>query len=237
MTAQSFKEDVNGGDQFAFAVPISIVLGVLDSEKITNNEGEFQRITRLAFQEKSLKHCKKSLALFEEAKNAVDVDFRSSLNLKPYIDECNALITSGGSIDTKWDEWREKIKNADTSTILLIVGGGVLSIILLVAVILLVRRSRTEEKKMHTLEDALVRDHVSQSQVGGQVASALSSVPAEASNHASNPALSGQGPIVLVKIKEYAAYRQGQGARKEVIIEELRKAGWEESVIQKAVLG
>ncbi len=130
ITYQSgFSEE--GGDNFAFAIPLPIVKEVLSQQNIENTVTYREHVTRgLALLQSS--HCKAAMKEFSLAMS--NQNFETAPSLKKYKDQCQALISSGQSIDGIEDEIKRWVKEHLTW-----VGAGV-GVLAMMLVVVFVRR-------------------------------------------------------------------------------------------------
>jgi S1-C subfamily serine protease len=140
------------GDNFAFAIPIETTLKAIKDFKVSEFElpmdaGAFNDYFRHGIFFVQDKKCKSALAEFAFAKE-INPQFQVQENIQPFIDKCNTLIASGQSIDTKWDEIKNEMKNMQPSSWALIGGGIVLLIILAIVIIFLIKKLRSEEARL-----------------------------------------------------------------------------------------
>jgi S1-C subfamily serine protease len=161
ITYQTGTAEKDQGDNFAFAVPIETAREAIKTFKVSEFElpteaGNFNDHFRDGIYFVQDKKCQKALAQFEFLKEA-NSQFQVQNNIKPFIEKCDALTASGQSIDTKWDEIKNEIKNMKNSTWYLIGGGIILLIILSIVIIFLVKKLRSEEKRLKKDEDELSR--------------------------------------------------------------------------------
>ena len=102
-----------GGDTFGYAIPISLVTQALTDAGISIIPGEYYSDTDLGIIGLHARYCKEALKDFSAATdpNKVNQSFVSATILRPYQDECNALIASGQSIDSVWKQLYLSIKD------------------------------------------------------------------------------------------------------------------------------
>ena len=160
ITYQTNKLDAVGGDNFAFAIPIDVVQEGVKKYQLSREEdikfdaGTFNAQFSAGL---GLLHdvkCKSALPAFENAKN-VNSKFNVIANIAPYEKRCQELISSGQSIDSKWDKAKQ---------ILLALDGWMWAIVVLLLSVITVitaklfsdeRRIVDDENEISTLEKEL----------------------------------------------------------------------------------
>ncbi len=204
------------GDNFAFVIPSLVIDEALNKVGIENEEGNYSVLLREALALKAQRHCKDSIVKFESAKHTLSfVD--AGKYLDAYIEECEELIKSGQSIDTKWDEFLESIKGIDLVVWIIIAGGVVTTLGFIAVIVFLKKRLKTEEKELEELEDIVVRDHYKEEFGGNAVVNdsqRISSIESE-----------------LIK---YIKDAKASSISDDAIKEELKDAGWDDNEIKKA---
>ena len=191
----SFQKRGKQGDNFAFAVKTPLVLKALEEKGVQNSEGQYQQLMREGILLQRQRHCKAALEKFNAAKEEAAFTGKADKYVGGYIKECEALIASGASIDTKWDEFVEWISGVDT-VVWIIVAVVVFLIILLVVLVIVFRaKIRREEKEIDELESIVLRDHSEyHSETGGvsqpqQQPASAQGVPDETENTQQQPVL------------------------------------------------
>lgn len=119
------------GDNFAFAVPADIAKATLSNSFIINDEGNYSGHLKSGLILLHDNHCKLAIDEFKLAQGANE-KFGVEKYVEPYIEQCNALIASGVSIDSKWDEFMNRIRSMGmlawalvASVIFLLIGLGI----------------------------------------------------------------------------------------------------------------
>lgn len=203
--------DLSEGDNFNFAIPAEIATNILKEKSIENTEGRFNQHFRNGLSLMADSHCKKAVSEFESALDTNKL-FDVSKNVNPYIDKCNAMISSGDSIDSSveqfWNEAKSKFKKVDVANWTFSIVEGIILLGLIVAVIFLVKRLKRDELEIHKLEEG-----VNGTSLNG----------------------SASGSSQVDSLKQYILSMRQAGSNDDAIKEELRKAGWSDEDIQKSL--
>ena len=157
ITFQTNQLTRTAGDNFAFALPIDLVISQASASRILPMEGVYGMDFRQGFAALLEKHCDTALASFRTV-SQMNQNFLSEKFVAPYIKRCEALKHAGESLDTSWDKVRGGVKTLG-NPILYMVGGGLFLFGLFGVVILwLYREVRREEAVITVLEDRLEAD-------------------------------------------------------------------------------
>lgn len=146
--------DTSKGDNFGFAIPISLVNKVLKSNDIKINDGSYFTHYKKGLALVSILKCKKAIDEFTLA-SKVNSDFSVDKYTSVKIKECNDIISSGKSIDSSYDEIKDFMKNhtmAIVLTILLIIVG----ITIFFIIRYLVKRMNKDEQ---SLKEIISHEH------------------------------------------------------------------------------
>jgi len=203
-----------GGNSFAFGIPIALGETILTQNNIPYSATDtyynhvFNGIALL-----QNNRCKQAIVEFQTA-NQMNPSFVPSNSLQSYISQCQAIIASGDSIDTRWSEVVSWIKTNGGGAwwfigILVLITIGVFAFIIrrLLAII------RQEKHDINQLEINL---------------EAKSSTVTETSNTAhQNPE-----PLALL---DYVKSARSKGLKDEEIISQLGKTGYPADEIAKAL--
>lgn len=142
------------GDTFAFALPVGIIRGVLGSKLPSSVPSPYEAQMKHAFSLLHSRRCSEAQKAFRAA-GEVDSRFGVDRYTKPFIEQCNALIADGRSLDSSWDSVRDFFRSASLSQV---VTGAVVSLAALVLgllVLLLERRVHRSERTIRELEQRL----------------------------------------------------------------------------------
>ncbi|MHB8651678.1 MAG: S1C family serine protease [Minisyncoccota bacterium] len=206
------------GDNFGFAIPIEVSKQLFTKEGITPQPGAYDQSLREGLALSDERHCKKAIDAFTAAGQAVDPRIAVTNFLDPYIKTCNTMIANGASIDTTWDAIKDWLFNLGTRT-WLVIGGAIVAIVVLSIIItMLVRRVRREDKEIDQLENMVMHDHFAKEAAAlgaGGGTDILADVP----------------PDLAVYVRQMTS----AGASQESIKGELKKAGWDDAIINRAV--
>jgi hypothetical protein len=148
-------EDIGqGGDSFAFAVPIDTARNTLSEAPVSLEAGayakEFLSGVRL-FHER---RCRQALSRFDAARET-DRDFGVDRYLEPYVEQCRAWIASGDSADTLLRRAEGALRSVGPAVWSVVVVLAVSLAALLTLLIWLLRRVRAEERELRHLEARL----------------------------------------------------------------------------------
>ena len=210
----------DAGDAFAFAIPISLVKNVLDTNNITIDENEsYHSIFKNGLLSLQNNQCRSSIKSFESLKN-FNEDFFVKKNIQTYIDECNQIITSGNSIDSTQDVLRLKLGKLGFLFWSLL-GLGIVIVLVIVWVFI---KMAGRIKKDEVLMDHLENDHnMNNTQVNYN--------PGNNQVYPQNNFLKPIDPNLL----NYIHTARASGLNNEAIINNLRTVGWKEEDIVRAV--
>lgn len=168
ITYQTGELDQGAGDNFAFAIPITIAgqiveknyISQLSAETAKPAEGGYSYHFRAGLNHLLGQNCASAIKEFNLAKQDINPDFQADRQIDPYIERCRGIIASGSSIDSGWDIFRNKIKSTDYFIWILAAAGGMMVIILVAVILVLVSRISKEEKEIAQLENVV--DRISQ---------------------------------------------------------------------------
>ena len=157
ITSDLTKQD---GDSFAFAVPINVAKETLANNKtaeglpVDYRPGNYAEHFLLGLELLKSRQCKKAITEFNLAKQSNAV-FGASNYPDAYLYQCEKITAAGNSLDTSWEVFKEKIKDAKYLVLILAVGGVGLAIILGLLWAWLFRKMRRDEKEMDNVEEYL----------------------------------------------------------------------------------
>lgn len=112
MAYQSIRSDMGSGDNFAFAIPIGVVKDAInglqgDSARFTFEHGRYHHEMTQGFSFFGSSKCSQALVSFENAIRDINENFSVVQNVQPYIEQCQAMIAQGKSIDSQWDKTKQ----------------------------------------------------------------------------------------------------------------------------------
>jgi S1-C subfamily serine protease len=159
ITYQTNQLDGPTGDNFAFAMPIDVVIEGIKKFNVSNSEIRFEsgNFNKNFSNGLNLLHdakCKSALTAFEGAKNTNE-KFSAGNSVASYEKKCQDMIASGQSIDTKWDKAKKLLVSFDDWM------WGVIALVLVLFVIIgikfftMKRRIKKDEKEIIILEEEL----------------------------------------------------------------------------------
>ncbi len=154
VTLETSSDNQSNGDNFAFAVPAEIAKTVLSNSFIINDDGIYGAHLKAGLLLARDKHCKNAIVEFNLAKG-VNEKFGVAKYVDPYIEKCNALISSGFSIDSKWDEFIVKVRSMGMLAWALFAAGIFFLVILGVGVAVLLKHLKKDEAELNHLEHVI----------------------------------------------------------------------------------
>lgn len=257
VTYQLGDEEGSSGDSFAFAIPINIGQDLLDEAVVKANPGNYSIHLKAGLALAQDKRCKRAIEEFDLAKNT-NSNFSADAYIDPYIENCKSLIAKGESIDSKWDEFKQWVKNIGLLGWAIIGGGTVLFIILVIFVVFLAKKMKGKEKEINKLEDMMLeeaaRENVQREEmqkilksngqngvVGGVAAEAADNeITGEQNKAVVNPVIQeevGKMPVAAVDpgVAAYVKQSREAGFDDAAIAAELKKSGWNDIDIQNAL--
>lgn len=147
------------GDSFGFALPITDASSWINDFTVNPglkpavlNDSLYVDHFLSGLKFLGANRCQKAISEFNLAKN-MNSSFSTDKYLKAYIDKCNSVISSGQSIDTRWDERKQELGEIKKSTWYIASGGVLILIIAIFIIIFLMGRLKKDEQEMHMLED------------------------------------------------------------------------------------
>ena len=150
------------GDKFGFAVPVHILIDLLEAHGVAELRTEFQKALRNAFLLKEERRCKRANEAFFEA---IDLLGASSgvgtAPIQKHIDACDQLIAAGLSLDSRFDSFKERIRSVSPLTWSIVGAAFVLVIGALFVALLLIRelmKSRAEIKNLEHDREILIEE-------------------------------------------------------------------------------
>lgn len=139
------------GDNFAFVIPAEIAKNIISENFIINDEGSYSPHLKAGLLLLRDKHCKNAITEFELAKSTNE-KFGVAKYVDPYIEKCNALISSGFSIDSKWDEFMAKVRSLGMLAWALFAAGMFLLVIVGIGIVILIKRLKKDQTELNHLE-------------------------------------------------------------------------------------
>ena len=200
------------GDAFAFAIPIYLVRDMLNGKNIAVKESIFVKSLKGGLLHSQNNRCQKAIQDFNAVKQT-NKDFPVDKYIRSYVDKCNALISSGQSIDTVFAEFKVWAGNLGNLFWILFAIGIIIILIIGLVVIKLIKRVRKDEEEIMELEH--------ESAVG------MRHIPESFAGH--------QPEIINPAVLNYVQTARNTGMSDIAIEDELRKSGWSEDIIQIAM--
>ncbi len=164
VTFQADNSDRQEGDNFAFALPASVLIASAQQFALPDanmpssiNTSSYPRHYLAGLSYKEQRHCKDAVDEFELAAKSNN-SFGTRTYVQSHIDQCKAMMAEGRSVDTRWDEKKEAFSSMPTSTRWFIAGGVFAVIVLIVIIVVLLKKMRKEEDAMHHLEERITNE-------------------------------------------------------------------------------
>lgn len=141
------------GDSFAFAIPIDLVEPILESHSIATTTGDYTAHYLAGLTLETAKHCKAATVEYTAAATANAIFGSVAPYVGPHLDACAALIASGQSIDSLWDEIRNWAEQLGLTFWISLLVGIVLVIVAVFIIFRLMRRMRKDEAAIKGMGD------------------------------------------------------------------------------------
>ncbi len=156
VTFQTGELDRSSGDNFAFALPASLILDEATKIGLILDRHELFMALAHGMDAFRAKRCQEAFEYFHITEAANEV-FALDKSVAPYRERCRSIQASGLALDTRWDMLRNSAENLGTP-LLSLVGGAVFLVALFGAALFwLVRQVRREEEEIGVLR-RLVRN-------------------------------------------------------------------------------
>lgn len=218
----------DAGDNFAFAIPSSLAVSVLKKNGISPESGTWRENFESGLSYYANSECRKAIEKFTAAKKT-SFYFNPEDYVDYYIHSCNEKIAAGTSLDTTWRIWLAHSREISALAWFVILGRIVLVGLGLWVVIELIRRLRRDERELHSLEHewSEIKTHTD-----GRPAALGVELP-----------LPEEGLRVLrhhpnephPHLADYVTEARHIGMSDELIIDDLKKAGWHDQEILAAL--
>ena len=135
------------GDNFGFAIPVSILKDTLTAQNIKPSSIGYYDDFSKGLLLLSQMHCKQSIASFQSATTGLNPDFAGTDYTKSPIESCNSIIASGKSIDSIWDSIRIFVM----ANIIVLSISIVVVIIVAAFIVFMVLKMKKDEDAIHKL--------------------------------------------------------------------------------------
>jgi S1-C subfamily serine protease len=225
ITFQTGELSRRAGDNFAFAIPISLAESVLNKHSISPSTGTFRGFFMQGLASYYKGKCEEAITAFSEAKKA-NFYFAPERYVDFYINVCRDKIAAGASLDTSWKQTVHKIEQVSRFAWFVVIGRLVLVLAALFAVWKLIQRLRKDEKEISELEIELEKQQEQEDMVSHNQLP----IPEEGLH------LLNHSPTELhPHLQQYITEARAIGMTNEQITQDLRMAGWNEQEIDKAL--
>lgn len=147
------------GDNFAFALPISLIKEMARAANVPLAEGVYNQFFKRGLTYFAAERCDKALDDFRAAAGGSNGIFVKKESLDTYIKKCEAL-QARGNIYIFLDKWRHKIEGSN-NLFFYFAGIGLMTLGILAAILFwILRLIRREEQEIEMLETRLRMDEV-----------------------------------------------------------------------------
>jgi S1-C subfamily serine protease len=217
------------GDNFAFAIPISIANEILAKKNISNSGGDYAEHLRPALQLINRRECKAAIQELNISKTS-NKFFATEQYIQPYLEQCKEIIAAGNSLDSNFAIFISELKNTSTLAWFVILGRVFLALIVGLVFWVLIERIHRNEKEIGRLEDEI--DEVENSKKTIETMETPLPLPEEGVYHFSSPE---GAPLPHPDLISYIKEARAVGMNDELIITDLQKAGWDDNKINSAL--
>lgn len=145
------------GDNFGFALPIALAKELYDKQIKSEPKAEYQMVVREGLFLKENRHCKLAIEEFKKALALLPDSSKAKEDISGLITACTDLINQGLSIDTKFDEIKDKMRNLPLTSILLGVLVFLIVLIALVVLVIFVKKKKTKVESLDISENRMER--------------------------------------------------------------------------------
>lgn len=229
------------GDSFAFAIPIRLAKEILNSQKVSMEEGSYAKFLKSGILNYQNNRCKKAIENFDAAKQA-NKNFSVDKYVEPYIDKCNDLIVSGQSIDSTFDEFKVWAGSIGKRFWILLGTGIITSLGLVFVILKLIRRVKRDEREMVELEHNVANQNQA-GFIGKPFEKPVLDKQPVVEKQASVSQIVSEKPAVALSAEppldpnllSYVKSARNAGMNDNLISEELKKNGWQENDIRQAL--
>ncbi len=149
ITLESGSKD---GDNFAFALQSDLIEELARTHDQTPFITAYQEHVKSGLALKEHRRCARAIDSFNEARGILDDSLVAHEELDAMVADCENMVASGMSLDTKWDVFKESLRSVSLTAWLLIGGGGMLGIVVLIAFSILLGKLRQDRERIKTLE-------------------------------------------------------------------------------------
>ncbi len=143
------------GDNFGFAIPVTLSRALKEMEKIPLRKGEFWDTAAQAFVYLNLGRCEMANKKFSDALAISNHFFLPSNYFSPYTQQCEQNILNGTSLDSWLDITLDKAKAFTPFEWFVILGRAILVASASCFLVIIFRKFRAEEKEIEKLEEEL----------------------------------------------------------------------------------
>lgn len=151
-TVEPGSDDQSKDDGLTAAVPSEVAKMILSQNLIINDEGAYTPHLKKGLLLAHNSHCKSALEEFMLAKG-INQKFDVAKYVNPFIEKCNALISSGRSIDSKWSEFTIKVGSLGILAWALFAAGIFLLVVLGISAAILTKKFKKEQVELkHIIE-------------------------------------------------------------------------------------
>lgn len=159
ITYQSNEYQRQAGDNFAFGIPINSIpvwinnfLVSADLNPTALNSGYSQDRFIKGLQLANIGRCKKAIVEFESI-SKTNGYFINNKYIEDNINRCREIISSGKSIDTRWDEIKNQYSKIEASSWIVAILAALAVMLIILLIVIMFRRVKRDEKEIHHLEE------------------------------------------------------------------------------------
>ncbi|MBI3232198.1 MAG: trypsin-like peptidase domain-containing protein [Candidatus Doudnabacteria bacterium] len=217
------------GDNFAFAVPISLGKKLLEAQKVQTKKIPYQENLQKALRHFKEGRCKLANQEFIAAISITNGQFVKENYFEDYLKACQKTIAQGQSLDSKLDIILQKINSFNAFEWFVILGRAVLVMLGIILLMFLYKRLEKDEAEIKELETEL--NHASSLVINQKTGQPRLPLPEEELHAHERHALGITHPHLEGYVKEAKAV----GLKDEQIKTELLRAGWQEVEVNTAL--
>ena len=208
------------GDNFAFAIPITLAENLLEKNKIQIQKNAFKQHLHSALTAFEQNRCKTAVKDFLFAKESINPEFLNAQYFSGFIKSCEDILSAGKSIDTGLAKLKTNLKAFTTFEWFVILGRALLALTGLIILLWLYQKLKKDEAEIKILEQEL------------QTFSTENNTEAPEELHAHSRRILG---IAHPHLTNYVKEARAIGLSDAEIMQELKLAGWEDNEIQTAL--
>ena len=157
VTFQTGELDRSSGDNFAFALPVSLIQDEAGKIGLVLDRHELFSAFARGIEASQEKRCQEASRYFRITEATNDI-FSFEKSVAPYRERCRSLEADGLALDTRWDMLRNGARGLGTPMLSLVGGAVFFAAIFGAALFWLVRQVRREEEEIGALRRIVRND-------------------------------------------------------------------------------